>query len=165
MIHWKITVVFLLHWVYQPKISKNSSDFSLEDNCTVLIFWTLFWLWVTYLKCSSLTAKSVMNLYPLRSFNRGTSLPTCFYFLHSPNPQILTEELSAKDCTLVLARTKASLIALESFLPPGSCKHKALPPKPLASDSCLCLKASGCLLASRAQPMWNIAFAVCSLPA
>jgi len=106
-----------------------------------------------------------MNLYPLRNFNRGTSLPTCFYFLHSPNPQILTEEPSAKACTLVLARTKASLVVLQSFLPPGFCRHKALPPKPLASDSCLCLKASGRLLTSRAQPMWNIAFAVWSLPA
>lgn len=81
-----------------------------------------------------------MNLYPLRSFYRGTSLPTCFCFLHSPNPQILTEEPSAKDCALVLSRSKALLVALQSFLPPGSCRHRALPPKPLASDSCLCWK-------------------------
>lgn len=104
-----------LHWLYQPRISKNSSDLSFEDDCTVLIFRHLG---------SELDIWSVAHLLPnqwwtfiLLSFNRGTSLPTCFYFLHSPNPQILTEEPWAEDCTLVLARTQALLVAFPGFLP------------------------------------------------
>lgn len=125
-------------------ISKNSLKFSFVD--TVLFYFS------EPLPGSEIERWRVAHLLPnqwsllFSDSNRGTSLPACFHFLYSLNSQTLTEELSTKDCTLVFVSTASSFVAFGSFLDLSSCGHRALPPRSLAFDSWLCLKASDWVL-------------------